>query len=265
MLYQVEVWDNLVKYKVLDVDPLDKYCNSLPTKSPWELLIHVCPGFYWEGTEVFVRVTIFGPMGTGIETTTFELEGSFYQDACPLTIVTGSGWDPQQPGIWVTRAKYGQNNPTAGAWELDMGFGTTGNRDEKNHSWTSGTQEHFTVEYNGITHIATLSVTSNGGSGDSFASYNVGPEPANPCASITKIMIHAKSNTGGSVVIANLMLNGVSIGSPNSVTSTGDAISYLRITTDCYLTHFIVEGDFTFNWVTPSDERPAFIIYVEYS
>jgi len=264
VITKVEVWDSLVKYNA-EVYPSDSYCNTLLTPKPWEFIVHVCPGFYWQGTLTNVRVTIRGPMDTGAETT-YVLEDSFYQQGCPLTIVTGTGWDPQQPGVWSAKARYGQNNPTTGAYELEIGFGTMGNRDEKNHGWTSGQVEHFTLDYNGITHIATLTVT---GAGDQSASYNVGPAPTDPCESITKIMIHAKSNTGGTCVIANLELNGVSIGSPNSITATGgtdpDRTHYLRITTDCYLTHFVLQGDLTFTWGTPIDERPTMHIFVEYS
>jgi len=108
--------------------------------------------------------------------------------------------------------------------------------------------------------MATFTVS---GAGDPSVTYNVGPAPAEPCNTQTLISIHPKSKVEGSVVITNLMLNGVSL---PSITSTGTPynIRHLTITTGCYLTSFTLSGSVTFSWGSTADERPAFDIYVKY-
>lgn len=165
-----------------------------------------------------------------------------------LGIETGDGWAPVSGNTWVAKARFGDNNPTAGAYELEVGYGP-GSRDEGNHGWTDNTTEGFTLSFDGSS-TATLTV------GNDTVTYSV--TSANGSIGLT-----AKSHTDGTTTVSNLALDGNPLAT-STVVSTGGTYAHIVISGSDLTDGFTLTGDITFDWdANTQDERPAVQINVE--
>ncbi len=170
----------------------------------------------------------------------------------PVTVTTGASWSPEAlaAGGWTAKGRFGDNNPTAGAYEMEVGFGP-GDRDEDNHGWTSGVGETFTLVYNSGTEVATLTI------GSDVSTYTL-----TGAGIPTSIGITAKGADIGVTSLTGATLDGNPIA---DTTSTNGVYEHTSVTGPEVMDgDFTLTGTLTLTWTgATSNEKPALQIDVD--
>ncbi|OYR59347.1 choice-of-anchor W domain-containing protein [Halorubrum halodurans] len=182
-----------------------------------------------------------------------------------VTTRTGDGFAKQQEFATqqetsFARGRFGDNNGTAGAWEVAVGP-DVGSADTANYAWTPGNTVPFSYAYDGS---GTASFTLDGVTVSSAI-----PAPSGKLAITTKA-------DEATVSVANLMLDldgtAVTLSGPDAVSATNDGpdreVTYLVFDTDAadVANAFTVSGDVTVDVqgdYSGSDEGVAFDVSVE--
>lgn len=168
---------------------------------------------------------------------------------------SGDGWSPEAAdqtavlGVdrWVAKARYGDNNPTAGAYELEVGFGP-GSRDEQNTSYVDSVSQAFSLVYDDTTKIATVMV------GSDSATYDLTGVGTPQSVGIT-----AKGGSDDATSLTNITVDGLAVADLVSPT-TGNV--FTSLSGSAIEGDFTILGDLTFTLVSPQDELPALQIDV---
>jgi len=185
------------------------------------------------------------------------------QEERDLTSTDGKDWpEITKAKDWLAKARYGANNPT-GSYELEIGYGSMGNRDEGDHVWgTSPSSRSFTLTYDSGSGNATLTVDG------SSVTYPVSISGTNPDVAVI-VKTHGANGDGTSAAVSNLKLDGISPVGPTGATATTSSgvreIKWVLIEGDTQLDDgFTLTGDLTFTWNSnPKDEGPAMEIIIE--
>jgi len=197
-------------------------------------------------------------VGNEIQTDSVAFDMSFYAEQCRhndgennpfLETSTGTGWATMDTA-WIAKARYGDNIPTAGAYELEVGTGP-GDRDEENAGFTSGQTEPFSLVYDAVAGEATFAIAGK--------SVTHAVPGANG-----KLFVTAKPPADGQVDVENVTLNGQDVGSPDGVSATDGTYMHLTIDGANLQNGFSLSGEATFTWAgTTANELPSFQVDVE--
>lgn len=162
-------------------------------------------------------------------------------------VSTGGGWSPNASSDiqqWFAKARSNNNN-------FEVELGNTGNSSTAEAVWENGVSEHFTLEYDDATGDVTFAID-----GETPVVKNL------PVTATSRIGITVKSLADGTTLVDNLSLNIANLGTTS--VSTLPSPSYLLIDGIDLSNDFVLEGDFTFNWVSqPSQEAQAMQISID--
>jgi hypothetical protein len=139
----------------------------------------------------------------------------------------------------------------AATFELDLGASTAAPSQTANYAWVGGRQEPFTLTYNNVTRVVTFSL------GGHTLTYTT------PYMDFGDMFVRTRAvNVGTSVVVNDLVLNGVGIGDQSS--ATGDGLDILWISEHAIANGFTLTGVATLSWTgsPPTQSRLAFQIKV---
>jgi hypothetical protein len=174
--------------------------------------------------------------------------------ACPTTghFPSDAAFQLFQPEPAINFVAEGRIGDRGGAatFELDLGQSTAAPATQAQYPWVSGQVEPFTLTYDTGTGLVTFQL---GGRTLIYA----------PTATFTDIYIRTRATqTGTSVVVNNLVLDGCAV--PDQSSATGNGLDYLHLSGGTLGDGFVLTGDATMTWgaTPPTQSNLAFQIKV---
>ena len=139
----------------------------------------------------------------------------------------------------------------AATFELDLGPDTGHPAQQANYAWVSGRLEPFTLTYDSATKVVTFTL------GGHTLTY------VTPYMQFGDMFVRTRAyNVGTSVVVNDLVLNGVNVGDQSS--ATGEGLDILWISEHAIANGFTLTGTAVLSWTgaPPTQSRLAFQIKV---
>lgn len=181
------------------------------------------------------------------------------EDGDEIISTTESGF-PDVNKAWMTSARYGNNDPESGDWELAIkrdGDSTPWIQDGKDWGDSPTDELDFELDYNGTT--TTFTVDGVEIESDDMSGVN------------GLIGIAAKTNADdgedGKVTVSDIKIDGTAPSGPDSFTAQGTddpSRGLEHMVLDSVSGPFTLTGKLKFEWgSSPSDEGPGFEIHIE--